>query len=194
MKILIRRSPETGSPSTSPRTWRSPSSRASMRAFGAGGSHRQWLGSRSTGDGRGDDLAHHGQCAQARRRGVAVMNAPFTNYVILEGDQAEERLKAIASELKAGSAIPYLGPELAELAPGRADNAGSPRRLFRHEGRLAEARQGQCLGKRPAHREHEASLNGLHAHDGSVHAEGGAYASASVFCRAGPADDRRQLV
>jgi len=48
------------------------------------------------------------------------MNAPFTDYVLLEGAQAEERLKSIASELRAGSTIPYLGPELAELAHAAA--------------------------------------------------------------------------
>ena len=114
------------------------------------------------------------------------MNAPFTDYVLLEGAQAEERLKAIALELRAGSTIPYLGPGLAELAARDcADDAGVARRLFRDKGRLAEARQGQCLGERPAYREHEASLNGLHAHDGSVHAEGGADAPASYFAELG---------
>jgi len=48
------------------------------------------------------------------------MNAPFTNQMILEGAQAEERLMAIALELKAGSIIPYLGSELAELAGATA--------------------------------------------------------------------------
>ncbi|HTO79695.1 MAG TPA: SIR2 family protein [Methylocystis sp.] len=48
------------------------------------------------------------------------MNAPFTNHMVLEGAQAEETLIAIASELRAGSTIPYLGPELAELAQASA--------------------------------------------------------------------------
>jgi hypothetical protein len=48
------------------------------------------------------------------------MNAPFTNQMILEGARAEERLMAIALELKAGSIIPYLGSELAELAGATA--------------------------------------------------------------------------
>jgi hypothetical protein len=48
------------------------------------------------------------------------MNAPFTGHMVLEGAQAEERLKAIASELRAASTLPYLGPALAELAHATA--------------------------------------------------------------------------
>ncbi|HXZ17574.1 MAG TPA: SIR2 family protein [Roseiarcus sp.] len=44
------------------------------------------------------------------------MNAPFVNHHLLEGEAAESALAALGAKLKSGDAIPYLGPELAELA------------------------------------------------------------------------------
>ncbi|MGA8172658.1 MAG: SIR2 family protein [Methylocystis sp.] len=45
------------------------------------------------------------------------MNAPFTGHVLLEGDQARQALEKIATELKAGSVVPYIGPGLTQLSP-----------------------------------------------------------------------------
>jgi hypothetical protein len=48
------------------------------------------------------------------------MNAPFTGHMIIEGAEAETKLSALAPELRNGAIVPYLGPELAELAGAAA--------------------------------------------------------------------------
>ena len=44
------------------------------------------------------------------------MNAPFEGHTIIEGAQAEDILSGLALELRTGAIVPYLGPELADLA------------------------------------------------------------------------------
>ena len=44
------------------------------------------------------------------------MNAPFSGHHVLEAEEAEKTLAAIASELKTGRVVPYLGPGLTELS------------------------------------------------------------------------------
>jgi hypothetical protein len=44
------------------------------------------------------------------------MNAPFFGHHVLQADEAEKTLAAIATELKTGRVVPYLGPGLTELS------------------------------------------------------------------------------
>lgn len=45
------------------------------------------------------------------------MNAPFDGHSVIDGEKAEATLREIASELKTGSIVPYIGPGLTQLTP-----------------------------------------------------------------------------
>ena len=78
--------------------------------------------------------------------------------------------------------IPYLGPGLAELSkPDGADDAGGARGLLRNQGGAAAPRQGQCLGCRAAYRKLQASLHGDGADDGGVRHAGRADAACTSY-------------